>query len=143
MQTHERNKPLNHIGLNEYGFFVRMSNERFEGGNSVVENTFDTWSKGKANEKICWTISVEKLALKSFLDTWKTVYLYCECIAVPENSTDTIEGINEKLNISLKSEMSEMDKIKATMEEMAKQNAELREELEKKNIVNKKEKKTK
>lgn len=130
-----RPQPFHNIGIDEFGFFVRQSESIYEAGNSIQENTFETWKQGKANGKICWTISVEKLAFKQFVRDYKTVYLYCECIAVPENSEYTIEQINDMLKVSKQKELSEFEKLQIEVEKQAKENAELRKQLEEKNII--------
>ena len=133
----EREKPFKHIGINEFGFFVRQSETEFEGGKYPVENTFESWKKGTANNKICWTISVEKNEIKSFINTCKQVYLYIECILVPENSDYSVEQINELLQVSTEKEKSEVEKIQDQMNHIIAENNKLREELESKKVIEK------
>lgn len=128
-QNKLREKPFEHIGINEYGFFVRNAKDRFEGGGVSIENTFESWKNGTANQKLCWTISVEEFAIDSFIKNHNLVYPYCECILVPENSKDTIEDINSKLNLSEKAELTEYEKMQSANEEMQAQIQELRELL--------------
>lgn len=142
LQT-QREKPFSHIGINEFGFFVRQSETQFEGGNRVQENTFETWKQGKANDKICWTISVEKLALKSFVETAKAVYIYCECILVPENSEYSVEDVNFMLQTKKQAELTPMQSLQNENETLKNRLAEIENLLQEKQIMEKPKSKTK
>lgn len=138
-QTKLREQPFEHISSKEYGFFVRTTKEKYEAGNTIKENTFETWKQKKHNEKVCCTISVEEMALQRFIENCTLVgYQYVECILVPEDSKVTIKEINEKLKGNSIAELTPFEKLQAQMEQMQKENAELREELENKKVVTKK-----
>ena len=110
----EKHSKLKHIGEKEYAFFVSDSVNLFDNKTGVKTN-YQSWLNGTANNKICSVISVEKVGLRKFLETWKTVYLHCECVYSPVSDLD-VEEINDKLSAKVKEEMTpeqiEIEKLK-------------------------------
>ena len=124
-----REAPFEHIGKHQYGFFVRMTPKVFEAGNTMQENSFETWKKGKANPRLCFTISVDKLALEGFFTFSSGIYPYCECVLVPEKSVHTVEEVNKIMKEYEYKNKTENEKISERLLILEEENKRQKEEI--------------
>lgn len=136
----EKPKHLNHVSEKEFGFFVRLTVDRYEGGSRTTDNSYESLVCNTHNPKLCWCVGVEPAALDNFLKTWQAAYQYVECVYVPENSLYTIEEINEKLNFSGE-EKSEIEQMRNENESLKDRLAELEKTLAESGVIKKNTKK--
>ncbi len=133
----EKHNKLKHIGENEYAFFVSESLKLFN-EKTGIKTTYESWLNGTADNRICSVISVEKVGLQRFFETWKTVYLYCECVYSPVSDLDVIE-INDKLNAKVKESLTkEQIEIVELKKQIESQNKKFTEFVEKQKPATKK-----
>jgi hypothetical protein len=118
---------LNNVGENEYGFFVKRTNRKRD-DETGIEFNFENWQNAEkgtkaynAISKHCFVISVDKLRLKTFIETSRQIYEFAKCVKVPEG--ENIDEINAMM-------VQETRKSKTALELEQEKNAELLERLE-------------
>ena len=137
---------LNHIGADEFAFFVKTTtNYRHQvyKGQTVVKDTinnFENWEKGKlfgaehpesCDMKNCFVIGVAEQHLPEFLKNCKQVYQSVECVYVPDGKVKkyTIEGVNFEISGKQEIEKTREEKQADELADLKQQLAEMKERL--------------
>lgn len=125
---------LAHVNVNEYAFFVSSMSPNDYDRSTGLQNNYNNWLKGIADEKVCRVISVDAFGIEKFISHSRNIYNYCECVYSPDNGLD-IEEINLKINQGIKSEKSELEKQKEKTEQLERELLELKQLLTNKTEV--------
>ena len=127
-KEHSASELLGHINKEEYAFFVSSVKTDVYDPKTGIQNTFENWEQGLANERVCRVVGVDKFGLDKFLQTASAVYNHFECVYAPKNGLSVIE-VNKKFADSLKKTKTEAEIQKEKNEELERELLEMKKQL--------------